>query len=122
MDVTIDISRVAAELGTLHHAGGSHQSIAVVVPLAPGRAEVVRELFFSEGPPFDPAAIGLREHKVFLTDREAVFVFETDEGVAAFERILAQPDFLELVAAWRRSMADEPRIATAVFEWPAHAR
>ena len=75
---------------------GSHESIAIVVPLAEGRSEVVRE-FLAEGPPFDPTGIGLESHKVFLTDREAIFVFDTVEGAQAFERILAEPEFWDVV-------------------------
>lgn len=124
MNDTIDISAVAEQLTELHRAAvhradPGHESIAVVVPLAEGRCEVVRE-FLAEGPPFDPSGIGLDSHKVFLTDREAVFVFETEDGVKALERLLEEPELLDVVSAWKRCSAAGPRIGTAVYEWPEH--
>jgi hypothetical protein len=102
-----------------HRSDKAHRSIAIVVPLTEGRCDVVRE-FLEEGPPFEPREIGLESHKVFLTDREAIFVFETEEGVKALERILGEPELWELVSPWEHCMAEEPRLATAVYEWPAH--
>lgn len=121
MTVKLDVSEVGTRLealhqASLHRAHGTRESIAVVVPLAEGRAEVVEE-FLAEGPPFDPKGIGLESHQVFLTDREAVFVFDTVEGARAFERILAEPDFWDVVPAWEHSVSAEPRIGTLVYEW-----
>jgi hypothetical protein len=122
MNDTIDISAVTEQIVALHREAThrrnpGHESIAVVVPLAEGRFEVVRE-FLAEGPPFDPAAIGLESHKVFLTDHEAVFIFETEDGAKALERILDEPELWDVVSAWKRCSAAEPRIGTAVYEWP----
>ncbi len=121
MTVKVDVSEVAARLhelhqAALHRAPGAHESVAVVVPLSEGRSEVVQE-FLGEGPPFDPGTIGLESHKVFLTDREAIFVFDTVEGAEAFEHILAEPDFWDVVSAWEHSVSEEPRIGSLVFEW-----
>ena len=121
MTVKLDVSEVAARLQSLHQAAlhrvaGAHESIAVVVPLAEGRSEVVRE-FLAEGPPFDPCGIGLESHTVFLTDREVVFIFDTVEGARAFERILAEPEFWDVVSAWEHNVSEEPRIGTVVYEW-----
>jgi hypothetical protein len=122
MAVKIDISRVSEKLAALHaeeahRTDHGHRSIAIVLPLGEGRRDVVAE-FVEEGPPFDPSEIGLSGHKVFLTDREAIFVFETDEGVKAFDRLLAEPDLWEVLSAWEHCLSDEPRLATAVYEWP----
>ena len=122
MSVKIDIAEASEKLATLHaaeahHPGSLHRTIAVVVPLSDGRCDVVRE-FLEEGPPFEPSKIGLESHKVFLTEREAIFVFETEEGVRAFERILAEPELWDVISSWEHCMSDEPRIAPAVFEWP----
>jgi hypothetical protein len=121
MTVKLDVSEVGARLQALHQAAlhripGAHESIAVVVPLAEGRSEVVRE-FLAEGPPFDPCGIGLESHKVFLTEREAIFVFDTVEGAQAFERILAEPEFWDVVSAWEHNVSEEPRIGSVVYEW-----
>jgi len=112
---------VAEQLAALHHRESGHESIAVVVPLAEGRSEIVRE-FLEEGPPFDPREIGLESHRAFLTEREVVFVFETQAGMKAFERILAEPEFWDVLPHWRRNVAGEPRIGPAVFEWPQRGR
>jgi len=122
MTVKLDISEVSEKLAALHaneahRTEGLHRSIAVVLPLVEGRCDVVRA-YLEEGPPFEPAEIGLDSHKVFLTDREAVFVFETEEGAKAFERILAEPELWDVVASWEHCLAEEPRLATPVYEWP----
>jgi hypothetical protein len=121
MSVKIDIAEASEKLAALHaneahHQGSLHRSTAVVVPLADGRCDVVRE-FLAEGPPFEPGKIGLESHKVFLTEREAIFVFETEEGVRAFEKILAEPELWDVISSWEHCMSDEPRIASAVYEW-----
>ena len=125
MTVKIDISEVSGKLAELHaneahRTDRSHRSIAVVVPLTDGRCDVVRE-FVEEGPPFEPSEIGLESHKVFLTDREAIFVFETEEGVKALDRILAEPELWDVISSWEHCLSEPPRLATAVYEWPAHA-
>ena len=53
------------------HADNSEQ-VSVIVPLKRGCVEQARELV-AQGPPFDPAALGLKRHQVFITAREAVF-------------------------------------------------
>jgi hypothetical protein len=122
MTIKIDIAEAAHKLAALHQASAvgdghrKHESLAVVVPLAEGRCDVVRE-FLDEGPPFDPGAIGLEKHAVYLTEREAIFVFETEQGVEALERILAEPEVWDVVGAWERCACEEPRVATAIFDW-----
>ena len=121
MTVKLDVSEVGTRLQALHEAArhrapGSHECVAVVVPLAEGRSDVVRE-FLAEGPPFDPAEVGLQTHTVFLTEREAIFVFDTIEGAQAFERILAEPEFWGVVPAWEHNVAEEPRVGAVVYEW-----
>ena len=39
-------------------------------------------------PPFDPEALGLDRHQVFLTASEAVFIFESELGAGALESLL----------------------------------
>jgi hypothetical protein len=121
MTVKIDIAEASDKLAALHateahHPGRAHRSVAVVVPLTDGRCDVVRE-FLSEGPPFEPGTIGLESHTVFLTDHEVIFVFETEEGVRAFERILAEPELWDVISSWEHCMSEEPRVAQPVFEW-----
>lgn len=121
MAATIEISKLAEQLVALNLPEDARQTFAVVVPLADGRAEVVRE-FLAEGPPFDPAGAGLDHHQVFVTDEEAVFVFETASGLKDLERLLAEPDFWDVVGAWERCAGSEPRVAAVAYEWPRGRR
>ena len=50
----------------------------------------------------------------------AIFVFESPEGLEAFERILLERDFWDVLSAWEHSAEGEPRIARLVYEWPEH--
>jgi len=117
MTATLDISEVAEKLAALRHCEG-HTSFAVVLPLEEGRLEVVRE-FLEEGPPFDPGSVGLARHTVFLTEQEAIFVFESEHGVKALEQLLSERELWEVVSAWERSAAGKPRVATAAYPWVA---
>ncbi len=116
MTVPVDMAAVAERLAALRRKGASREAVAVVVPLAEGKAEVVRA-FLDEGPPFHPGEVGLESHRVFLTEREVVFVFESEDGAKALERILAEPEVWEVAPHWQRHVAGEPRIGLAVFEW-----
>ena len=55
------------------------------------RRTPVRALL-ADGPPFDPDALGLDRHQVFLTASEAVFVFESELGADALEPLLQEPE------------------------------
>ena len=65
------------------------------------RASAAAQLLRS-GPPFDPEEVGLDRHHVFLTDEEAVFVFEADDLEAA-ERLIGGETFWKAAAAWKDS-------------------
>jgi hypothetical protein len=121
MTAAIEVSKLAEQLVSLNLPDNAHQSFAVVLPLAEGRAEVVRE-FLAEEPPFDPAQLGLEHHHVFVTDTEAIFVFETAAGLKDLEPLLAEPEFWDIVGAWERCAAGEPRVAAASYEWPEGRR
>ena len=121
MTATIEVSKLAEQFAALHLAEHPQQSFAVVLPLAEGRDEVVRE-FLAEGPPFDPASIGLERHQIFVTEREVVFVFETAEGLQAVARLLSEPEFWEVVSSWERCASSEPRVAAAAYAWEPSSR
>lgn len=116
MSGDFDIRHLADEAAA-HHPERLH-SVVVLLPLREGAAETVAD-FLAEGPPFDPEAIGLARHRVFLTGREAVFVFESETGLDSLERILAEPDFWTVLPGWEHVFAGEPRIGCAFFEWDA---
>ena len=87
----------------------------VVVPLQEGASRRAAELL-REGPPFDPEDVGLERHHVFLTDQEAVFVFEADDPGAA-ERLAANGNLWSAAAAWKELVAGPPRLADDAYSW-----
>jgi hypothetical protein len=105
-----------AERLTALRAAGAERRTAVVVPLVPGSHAAVRALL-AEGPPFDPAALGLDRHLVFLTETEVVFVFESWLGASVLEPMLSEPGIWERAAAWHQYLAGPPRIAQGVYSW-----
>jgi hypothetical protein len=114
-----------AEVGSLlelaeriagHEGVRASRQIVVVVPLRRGARRRVHALL-AQGPPFDPEGIGLDRHDVFLTDREAVFVFETDAGGSVLETLLTEPRLWKAAAAWRSYLAGMPRVAEVAYSW-----
>lgn len=87
----------------------------VIVPLREGTSDRVRELV-AQGPPFEPAGTSLTRHEVFLTPREAVFVFEveTEDGLRA---LLGHLDVWAAAAAWGPLVAGTPRLADLAYAW-----
>jgi len=95
----------------------SHASrrAAVVLPFCQGSRDVVRRLL-ADGPPFDPEALGLERHTVYVTDDEVVFIFEW-RGNASLESLLAQPGVWEVAPAWTELAAGPPRLAGPAYTW-----
>lgn len=87
----------------------------VIVPLREDAVERVRELV-AQGPPFDPAAIGLTRHQLLLTEQEAIFIIEA-QGDDALAALLGQVDVWAAAAAWQNLIAGRPRLAEAVYAW-----
>lgn len=108
------IAELVDELTALQHAHGRHR-VAVVVPLLPGSRDAVRALL-AQGPPFDADELGLDRHGVFVTDDEAVFVFDW-HGDASLDRLLAQPGVWAHASAWQEHLAGAPRIADPAYAW-----
>jgi len=102
---------LASQLGEEH----SMSRAVVVVPLQEGASRRAAELL-REGPPFDPEEVGLERHHVFLTDQEAVFVFEADNPGAA-ERLAANGSLWSAAAAWKELVAGPPRLADDAYSW-----
>ena len=90
--------------------------IAVVVPLRPGSRETARQLI-EAGPPFPIDDTPLLEHCVYLTEEEAVFVFEGPDAREAVEHVLGEADVWQAATAWRAILASKPRLAETVFTW-----
>jgi hypothetical protein len=114
------LGELTDRLVELQHANARRRA-AVVVPLLPGSRAAVEELL-DAGPPFDPAALGLEQHCVYLTDEEVVFVFAW-RGTATIDSLVAEPGFWQSAAAWQHHIAGPPRVAEPAYIWtrPASA-
>src|SRR5580765_1332727 len=73
------LAEIAERLAGLQFGSEGPRRLAVVLPLREDDGEAVRALL-AAGPPFDPEALGLDRHQVFLTASEAIFVFESTVG------------------------------------------
>jgi len=87
----------------------------LVLPLVEGAQQGAADLL-RNGPPFDPGEIGLGRHSVFLTESEAVFLFESESPDAA-ERLLSSSRLWAAAAAWKKLVAGPPRLADNAFSW-----
>jgi hypothetical protein len=103
--------RLAARTGARH----STDRAVIVVPLREGAREEA-EALIRRGPPFDPSEVGLGRHGVYLTESEAVFVFEGDASL--FGHYLAGPGvFVQAMAAWRPLIEGRARYGDPVYTW-----
>lgn len=91
-------------------------TLVVVVPLRAGTCGQARALL-EHGPPFDPGEMPLERHRVFLTEHEAVFLFEGANAGALVNRLVGDPAVWKAAAAWRRCLAGRPRLAEDVYSW-----
>jgi hypothetical protein len=110
------VGELAERLSALQAGARGSRRLTLVLPLAPGALPKVRTLL-ADGPPFDPEALGLDRHHVYLTESEAIFVFESDRGAAALEPLLSSSTLWESAAAWQAHLAGPPRIAEDAFSW-----
>jgi hypothetical protein len=90
--------------------------VVVVLPLRSGTHGEARELV-EAGPPYDLSATNLHQHSVYLTEHEAVFVFEGPNARGDVERLLGDPAVMRSAGKWQSVLADRPRIATEAFAW-----
>ena len=109
------ITELAEHLASRLREEGAMSRAVVVLPLRQGASEQAAQLLRS-GPPFDPEDVGLERHHVFLTDDEAVFVFEADNLEAA-ERLIGGETFWKAAAAWKDLVAGAPRLAEDSYTW-----
>ena len=87
----------------------------VVIPLREGTRDQATDLL-RHGPPFDPDEVGLDRHHVFVTEAEAVFVFEARD-LGAAERLMSDETFWNAAAAWKNLVAGPPRWADDAYSW-----
>jgi hypothetical protein len=86
--------------------------VAVVVPLKASRVEHARALV-REGPPFDPA-VRFERHHVFVSGREAVFVFEGEGVKRAVEQLARVPAVWKAATAWSSVSKGRPALPRRV--------
>lgn len=109
------VAELSDRLGVLTADPSSLEKAAIVVPLKPGsRTEV--EALLRNGPPFDPGRLGLVRHEVYLSDDEAIFVFQGLSSVFA-ERLAENESFWNAAAAWRPLIRGRARFADSAFSW-----
>jgi hypothetical protein len=89
--------------------------LVVIAPLKPDARERALRLL-KEGPPFELAETRFERHQVYLTDREAVFVFE-GPGPATLELPGEDPVLWRAAEAWNDCLAGKPRVARTAFSW-----
>jgi hypothetical protein len=95
--------------------------LVVVAPLGEGMRERARELI-AAGPPFELQGTDLSAHRVYLTESEAVFVFEGAHPRAVVERLAGDPGTWRAAVAWRDVLAGRPRIAEKAYDWSRAGR
>jgi hypothetical protein len=94
--------------------------IAVVAPLRRGTVERARELV-AAGPPFDPTAIGLTRHAVFVSPREVVFLFEGPDVLRRLGGVIDDMAISASFAAWGPILTGTPRLARQAYGWECAA-
>jgi hypothetical protein len=120
-----DLAELIAALAN-EHADPTEQ-VSVILPLRKGRLAQARELV-AQGPPFDPAVLGLSRHDVFITDEEAIFVFVGRNVRRMLERLTRDPTLWQAGLAWRSCAGGRPRLSTdelhprnpPAFSWTAN--
>jgi hypothetical protein len=89
--------------------------LVVIAPLKPdARARALQLL--AEGPPFELAETRFERHQVYLTDREAIFVFE-GPGPPTLELPGEDALLWRAAEAWSDCLAEKPRVARTAFSW-----
>jgi hypothetical protein len=110
-------SELARDLAALALGGEMRpRRLLVVAPLKQGEVPRARQLL-QAGPPFDPQEAGLERHETYLTQREAIFVFETLDDERALEEIFSSATVWAAAPAWRELIDGMPRIAEVIYTW-----
>jgi hypothetical protein len=113
----IELSELLAELSS--EASPRHQDlVVVVVPLRKGTRARAEELA-ADGPPFDLGAADLERHHMFVTDAEAIFIFEGHGARDSVRKLLRNPRVVAAATRWRDCVAGPPRMADETFAWRA---
>ena len=109
------VTELAAHVGSRLREERPMSRAVVVVPLQEGASEKAAQLL-RKGPPFDPYAVGLERHNVFLTESEAVFVFEAADLDVA-EHLIGDDGIWQAAESWKDLVAGPPRLAEDSYSW-----
>jgi hypothetical protein len=75
------------------------------------------EVLLREGPPFDPATLGLDRHAAYLTAGEVVFIFEAHEVEWVVNDLIDDPVVSAYFGPWHRLIDGTPRLAHERYYW-----
>lgn len=95
------------------------EQLAVIVPLKESAEKRAEELL-SAGPPLDLDEAGFERHSVYLTEREAVFVFEGHDVEWNLDDVVDDafhPLLQDALARWGDIVESPPRIARVAYAW-----
>lgn len=90
--------------------------LVAVLPLKPGARDRA-EALLREGPPFAPEETQFDRHRVFLTDREVVFVFEASGPSDTFRLPTEDAALWTAAADWQACLSEPPRVAVTAYSW-----
>ena len=92
------------------------ERFAIIVRLKPDTHTKAAQLI-AAGPPFDPAAVGLESHSVFLAQESVAFVFEGREAGSVVSDNVDDPFRSPVFEAWATFLDGPPRIARQAYHW-----
>ncbi len=89
--------------------------IAFVAEIRPGRKADLERLL-AVGPPFDLESAGFEHHRVYVGDKEAVFVFEGINPLKAVQALATQRALTKQIAR-TMGILSAPRFLGEVYAW-----
>jgi hypothetical protein len=95
------------------------ERVAIIARLKEGSEQRAAELV-GAGPPFDLANTGIVRHSIYISAKEAVFVFEGHEVEWIVDQLIDEPFHYDLQRAldrWREIVDGKPRVARERFGW-----
>ena len=92
---------------------------AVIVQLKEGARARAAELI-AQGPPFDLEDTDFERHAVFLSEAEAIFVFEGTDAEWQVDDLVSDayhPGLQKMLEKWRPIVEGEARLVGEVYFW-----
>jgi hypothetical protein len=92
------------------------ERLVVTLRLRRGAQERAAKLI-AEGPPFDPAELGVARHAVYLGNDLVIFAFEGEDVEERVRVLINDPVRSASFAAWVPLLAGRPALAHEVYYW-----